>query len=242
MKISVAQNRPVIGDIEANLRKHKDLVELAAAEEASIVIFPELSLSGYEPKIASEVATTPDDSRVTILQQLSDRYKIVIGAGIPLKNTSGITITMFIFQPGQQLRMYSKKYLHADEEPIFLSGENFSSFVVNNTTIALAICYEISIPQHAKDAAKDKPAVYIASVAKFRRHMESTLATLSDTAKTHSMNVMMSNCLGLCDGEECIGSSFVINDQGALVDQLDDSREGVLLFDLKTSQTSKKYL
>lgn len=242
MKISVAQNKPAIGNIEANIKKHRELVELAAADGADIIIFPELSLSGYEPNIASQVATTLDDIRLAALQELSNKHKIVIGAGIPIKSKRGITITMLIFQPGLEISTYSKKYLHPDEEPVFVSGENFSSFIVNDTKIALAICYEISIPQHAHDAAKDKPVVYIASVAKFRRHMESTTATLSDTAKKYSMNVMMANCLGLCDGEECAGSSLVVNDKGVVMDQLDDTREGVLIFDLKTKKTLKKYL
>lgn len=242
MKISVAQNRPVVGDIEANIRSHKDLIALAASEGSGLIIFPELSLSGYEPKIAAQVATSVDDPRFSVIQNLSDKYQIVIGAGVPVKNKSGLTITMIIFQPGVARTTYSKKYLHEDEEPFFAAGDNFPSFIVNHTKVAFAICYEISIPQHAQDAAQTKPLVYIASVAKFKRHMANTIATLGDTAKKHSMMVMMSNCLGLCDGEECVGSSFAIDKNGLMLDQLDDNHEGVLTLDIETGKTVKRYL
>jgi predicted amidohydrolase len=242
MKISVAQNRPLIGNIDANIKSHQALVELAVSQGASLVIFPELSLSGYEPKIAAQVATTVDDPRFSELQKLSDMHNIIIGAGTPIRNEKGITITMILFQPRQPRRTYSKKYLHEDEEPFFVSGENFPSFMVKETKIALAICYEISISEHARDAAKTNPVVYIASVAKFKRHMDKVIATLSETAKNYSMTVMMSNCLGLCDGEECAGTSLAIDANGLMIGQLDDVREGVLTLDLQTKETFKIYL
>jgi predicted amidohydrolase len=241
MKIGVAQIRPVIGDVKANLESHKALVKLAAAEGARVVIFPELSITGYEPKIASDVATTLDDMRFSELQKLSNEHNIVIGAGMPIKNEKAITITMILFYPNQTRGSYSKKFLHEDEEPFFVSGANFPSFIVGDTRIALAICYEISVPEHAQGAAATNPVIYIASVAKFKRHMEKTIETLRDTAKKHSMMVMLSNCLGVCDGEECVGSSFAVNKRGEMIGQLDDVREGVLVLDLDTEETAKKY-
>ena len=47
MKICIAQTRAVKGDIEANLVNHKKSIELAAAHGAEMIIFPELSLTGY---------------------------------------------------------------------------------------------------------------------------------------------------------------------------------------------------
>lgn len=242
MKIGVAQSRPVIGNVEANITNHKALIELAASNGAALAIFPELSLSGYEPRIASQVATTVDDPRFSDLQKLSDKHNISIGAGIPVKHEKGITITMIIFQPHQSRRSYSKKYLHSDEEPFFISGENFSVLTIGTTKISLAICYEISVPEHAAAAGATRPAVYIASVAKYKRHMDNTIATLSNTARQNNMWVMMSNCLGICDGEECCGTSLVINNEGSLVEQLDDTREGVLVLDLETKMIVKKYI
>ena len=54
MKICAAQTRPFRGDVQRNIAKHKKIIDLAASNGADIIIFPELSLSGYEPKLSKE--------------------------------------------------------------------------------------------------------------------------------------------------------------------------------------------
>ena len=54
MKICVAQTRPIKGDIQSNIDHHKQFINLAVANGASIIIFPELSLTGYEPKLSKK--------------------------------------------------------------------------------------------------------------------------------------------------------------------------------------------
>jgi len=46
-KVALAQISPRLGDIEFNLKKHLDWIERAVNEQADLVVFPELSLSGY---------------------------------------------------------------------------------------------------------------------------------------------------------------------------------------------------
>ena len=57
MKIALVQARPVKGDIEANIAAHKRLIGLAVLNGADMIIFPELSITGYEPELANELAT-----------------------------------------------------------------------------------------------------------------------------------------------------------------------------------------
>ncbi|HEX6428919.1 MAG TPA: carbon-nitrogen hydrolase family protein, partial [Niastella sp.] len=122
MKIGVAQTRPVTGDIPANIEYHKTFIALAAMNGVDAIIFPELSLTGYEPSLAKELATDTTDSRFDPFQQLSDTKQITIGVGVPTKSASGIHISMVLFQPNKPRQLNTKKYLHADEEPFFVSG------------------------------------------------------------------------------------------------------------------------
>ena len=46
MKICVAQTKPVKGDVQKNIENHKKLINLAIADEANMIIFPELSITG----------------------------------------------------------------------------------------------------------------------------------------------------------------------------------------------------
>src|SRR5689334_22837481 len=141
MKICVAQARPVKGDIPANIEHHIRLVRLATSNQAGLVIFPELSLTGYEPKLAKELATTADDARFGIFQKISDVEQIAIGVGMPIKNGSGALIGMILFQPNIPVQTYYKQYLHSDEYPYFIAGIKQEAIWDKHNKIALAICY-----------------------------------------------------------------------------------------------------
>jgi predicted amidohydrolase len=98
MKIAAAQTRSIKGDIQANIENHKKLIDLALSNGADTIIFPELSLTGYEPTLAKELATTQDDGRLNEFQTISNTNYIIIGVGFPLKNNFCLTISMVIFQ------------------------------------------------------------------------------------------------------------------------------------------------
>jgi predicted amidohydrolase len=68
MKICVAQTKPVKGDIQANVENHKKIINLAINNGAGIIIFPELSITGYEPALAKALATDINDSRLDDFQ------------------------------------------------------------------------------------------------------------------------------------------------------------------------------
>jgi predicted amidohydrolase len=240
MKICAAQTKPVKGNIQTNIVNHKKLIDLAISNGADIIIFPELSLTGYEPGLAKELATDLTDKRLEDFQHTSNTRKIIIGVGMPLKNKDGISISMILFQPHQPRQVYSKKYLHADEEPFFISGESSVDLLDNN--IALAICYEISVPEHSSNAFKRGAEIYIASVAKSISGVEKAVETLSAIADKYSMTVVMSNCIGYCDNFDCGGKTSAWNNKGSLIAQLNDTNEGILIVDTDTAGFVKKMI
>jgi predicted amidohydrolase len=226
----------VPGDIKRNIEKHKRLIDLAIAKGADIIIFPELSLTGYEPKLAKTLATTPDDIRFNDFQKVSDANSIVIGVGMPTKGNAGICISMILFQPHQSKLVYSKKYIHPDEEEFFISGENLSCLKIKETNVALAICYELSIPEHSASAFESGAQVYIASVAKSVNGVEKASKSLSEIARRYSMTVLMANCIGPSDDFEGAGKTSIWNDKGLLTGELNDIDEGILVMDTETEK------
>ncbi|MBL0740775.1 carbon-nitrogen hydrolase family protein [Chryseolinea lacunae] len=242
MKICVAQTRSVKGDIAGNIQHHKKYIDHAIAFGADLIIFPELSLTGYEPTVAKALATTPDDSRLDGFQTLSNTGNIVIGVGVPTQNTTAPSISMILFQPKKARQTYSKKYLHADEDPFFVSGPNYTDLSVKDTAVALAICYELSVPEHAEHALKNGAGVYIASVAKSATGVEKASKSLSDIARKYFVPVLMANAVGQSDDFMSTGNSSVWNSRGQLLKQLDDTREGLLVFDTETQNVIEKIL
>jgi predicted amidohydrolase len=236
MKICAAQIRPVKGDIQTNIENHKRLIELAFSYQADTIIFPELSLTGYEPALAKELAINENDSRLNEFQSMSDDSGVTIGVGVPTKNNDGICISMILFHPESTRQVYSKKYLHADEEPFFVSGRNAAVLANNKNNIALAICYELSVPEHSSNAFKMGAEIYMASVAKSAAGIEKASKSLSGIAKKYSMIALMANCIGYCDNFESGGKTSVWDSKGLLIGQMNDTDEGIIMVNTDTME------
>ena len=236
MKIAVAQTRPIKGEISANIDQHKKLIQLAISQNADAIFFSELSLTGYEPELAKDLATNEDDIRFDDFQTISDTNKITIGLGMPTNTNSGIQISMIIFQPNVARQTYSKQQLHSDELPYFINGEKQIILKVGNKNIAPAICYESLQTNHSENAGKLGAEIYLTSVAKSQNGVEKAMTHYPAVAKKLSVPVLMSNCVGYCDNFESVGKSSVWTKEGDLVGQLDDRHEGIIIFDTETEK------
>ena len=236
MKITVAQIKPITGDIATNIALHQKYIHLAVAQRSEFIVFPELSLTGYEPNLADTLATDANNRRFEVFQHLSDQQKISIGVGVPTKHSEGISISMLLFQPQQARQTYFKKYLHADEEPFFTSMGHAPVLKVGDKNIALAICYELFVPAHAQEAFQNHAQVYLCSVAKPEKGVTKAMERLSNIAQTHQVPVLMANSVGHCDNFESAGKSSIWNTDGVMVGQLDDTNEGILTFDTETQK------
>lgn len=242
MKISIAQTRPIKGDISANIDKHIKFIELASSLKATSIFFPELSLTSYEPELAKALATTQDDNRLDDFQKISDTKKLTIGLGIPTKSETGIKISMVVFQPDKPRITYSKQQLHTDEFPYFINGDEQVILKLDNKKVAPAICFESLQPNHSATVNKLGAEIYLASVAKSQNGINKALAHYPEVAKKYSMPVLMSNSVGFCDNFLSVGHSSVWTEKGQLAGQLDDQSEGIIVFDTDTKEVIKQTL
>jgi predicted amidohydrolase len=238
MKLALAQTKPVTGNISANVIAHEQFIRASVAKGANAIFFSELSLTGYEPTLAEALAITPTDLRLKSFQELSNQHTITMAVGAPLKTQTGIIISVLIFQPGQSVLVYSKQYLHPDEEPWFVPGINLPPITIKDCRVGLAICYELSVEEHFNTMKSTKPDVYIASVAKFSTGIEPSYKRLASIAST-GVYTLFVNSIGTADNGICAGGSAVWNKQGELLAKLDDVHEGLLIFDTVTESISK---
>ncbi len=241
MKICIAQIKSAKGNISSNIETHKRYIHQAIEYQANCIFFPELSISAYEPQLAKSLAILPNDPRFDSFQKLADTHQITIGLGVPLKSDSGIHISMIILKPNLPRQFYSKKYLHADEEAFFKSGKNKSNSIQLKEQIAIAICYEISIPEHPAAAHQSGAKIYLASVAKTQAGVIKAHEQLSNIAKQYSMTSLMVNSIGPNDNFISAGQSAIWNDEGILLEKLNDTSDGLLILDTETQDIILKY-
>lgn len=232
MKIGIAQIKPVKGSIEQNLNNHIKIINKAAEKKADLMMFPELSLTGYEPELAMKLRTTESDKRLDSIQELSDQNKMIIGVGLPTVTDDKIFISMVIFRPAKERITYSKQHLYPTETGIFTAGYNPLVICVDRDhIIAPAICCELSHEEHQRNACQNHATIYIASVLNSVNGVDADIKKLSEIAKRYKMHTFMANYIGHSGGYECAGKSSIWDNKGELIAQLDTETEGILIYD-----------
>lgn len=236
MKICAAQIQSIKGDIERNIQKHISFINFAVDKGANLIFFPELSLTGYEPTLAKELATTQENKRLNIFQEISNANQIIICIGIPTQQRDDICISMIIFQPHTSKQTYSKQILHPDEYPYFVHGEYQAFISYKDYKIAPAICFESLQTEHSTNAFANGANIYLASVAKSAKGVEKANFHYPTIAKNLNLTVLMANSVGPADDFVNTGNSAVWNNEGLLITQLDDTHEGIIIFDVETQK------
>ncbi|NIF23891.1 carbon-nitrogen hydrolase family protein [Candidatus Pantoea multigeneris] len=126
LRIAAGQFAPARGCINENMRYHEMLIESAASAGVNLIFFPELSLTGYEPEMAADLALH-DESCLSPLQVLSDRYDMTIIVGAPLRVKEGKpAIGACVISSKQPVFCYRKMYLHPGESDYFSAGEGLA--------------------------------------------------------------------------------------------------------------------
>ncbi len=242
MKIGLAQIYSTPGDLSQNLLKHQAVIQKAIAKKVDLIVFPELSLTAYEPRLAKLTAFHKNDDRLESFQQLSDQYGISISIGVPMHSNHGIQITNLYFQQNQHKKSYSKQKLHSDEQPYFTAGKDQLILKMKELAIAPAICYESLMGDHLAKAKKMGANVYLANVAKSEMGVNKALNYFPEAAKKFNLPILLCNGVGECDNFMAYGISSVWNSNGKLLEQLDHCSEGILIHDTSSNNCEKVHL
>jgi NAD+ synthase (glutamine-hydrolysing) len=146
MKIALAQINTALGDIHANLEKHLDYIRQAKTEGADLVVFPELSLTGY---ILQDIVPTvaarplPDDPIFKSLFQASKDIDVVLGF-VEVGDRHRFFIAGAYLSRGEVLHVHRKVYLPTygmfDERRFFASGDSVRAFDTPFGRFGLLIC------------------------------------------------------------------------------------------------------
>jgi predicted amidohydrolase len=241
MILASAQTKPKRGDIKENLLDHYRLIELASDNGADLIVFPEMSMSGYERENADTLAFSVNDPRLEKLKHLAIDKNMIIIAGAPIKIHIDVCIGEFILRSDNSVTMYTKQFLHPGEEEYFTSSFDYNPIIeLDNEQISLAICADIDHPLHSENAHKAGSTMYISSIFFSPQGIPEAHTVLSSYAKKYSMNVLMSNYGGDSWGRASGGRSAFWNNKGELVAAMNDSSSGLLLveknIDLWTGQ------
>jgi len=233
MILAASQTNPYDGNVNTNLENHYQLILKAADNNVDLMVFPELSLTGYVREKAQELAFSLTDSRIEKLRRLSANTKIVLIVGAPILIDQNLFIGSFIIKPDYTLSVYTKQYLHEGENHFFESDFKYNPILeLNKYRISFAICADIETQKHVVDASRLGTTLYIPSIFYSKNGINAAHVKLSDYARKYSMNILMANYCGKSYEWDAGGKSGFWNTDGKLISHLNESECGLLIIDL----------
>ena len=162
LTVAVAQPPCVPYDVAANALTHAATVRSAGAR---VVVFPELSLTGYELDAPTLI---PSDPHLAPMVAACAETGSIALAGAPVPGDAGQVHIAMLAIDGDGARVaYRKMWLGSVEAQRFTPGERPAVLDVDGWRLGLAICKDTGIPQHAADTAAAGMDVYVAAVLEF---------------------------------------------------------------------------
>jgi predicted amidohydrolase len=237
--LAAAQTIAVPGDVAANVAHHVRLVHAAAQARARVLVFPELSLTGYELVLAPALAFSRTDGRLTPFLELAATYQMTIVVGAPVR-LDELYIGAFIVAPGGTIDLYTKHHLGAfppgvspngvvppAEATVFQPGTLNPLVRVAGGTAAVAVCADVGRPEHAHSASARGADIYLASMFVIPSDFAGDASRLQAYAARHSMAVVFSNYGDRTGGLPSAGRTAIWSQHGELLVQLPRSGAGI---------------
>lgn len=146
MRIGLAQLYPKLGDLSGNLQQHLDFMHQAATQGVELLVFPELSLTGYYLRdLMVEVATPVDGEVFQQLCQASRELKLDVMVGFVEPDPRGqFYIAAAYISLGQLRHIHRKVYLPTyamfDDARFFAYGDQLRAFDTRFGRVGMLIC------------------------------------------------------------------------------------------------------
>jgi NAD+ synthase (glutamine-hydrolysing) len=261
LRIALAQINPTVGDIHGNTNKIITYIKQAIRKKADLIIFPELTLTGYPPEdlINIPLFIKSNLDGFNKIKHASKNIASIIGfidtngkkldANIkaPLYNTAGTISNQRIISIYHKINL--PNYGVFDEKRYFTEGNTYPVFKINKTTLAVNICEDIwvnngPITKQVKDG-KARIIINISASPFYAGKFNKRYQILSQRAKDNHVYIIYVNLIGGQDELVFDGRSMVFNPDGKIIGQAKAFEEDLLIVtipNVKEDRTSQSLL
>ncbi len=251
--IALAQMNPALGDLERNLALHEKATEEAIDRGASLLICPELSLTGYFLKdIVSSVALPLTSPILGGLRDLSRRIDLVVGLVEESPEHLFYNAALYISR-GEIRHVHRKVYLPTygifDEQRYLAEGSRIRTFQANIGRSAMLICEDMWHPSAAYIASLDGMEILISpSASPGRGGLEEGRAFANARAwetinrayaQLFTCYVLYVNRVGYEDGACFWGGSEVIAPSGEPMAKAEYLSEQILIAEIDPAEVRR---
>ena len=242
MNIVMAQINTLVGDIKGNTQRILDVCVDQSALGADMVVFPELTLTGYPPEdllLRQHTTDLTAGALERLCHELPNDMAVVVGyprrQGGLLFNSAGVLYN------GAVVAEYDKQclpnYQVFDEKRYFEAGADTCVVTIKGLPIGLTICEDIWHPHPAANAAAAGAKLLInLNASPFHRGKQSERTTqVSALAQTHQLPILYVNQVGGQDELVFDGGSFVVDERGDVQHRAIEFAEAMLSVKIETS-------
>ncbi|MFC2076451.1 nitrilase-related carbon-nitrogen hydrolase, partial [candidate division KSB1 bacterium] len=147
IKIGLAQTAPVLGDVQRNLDRHLEIIKRARSRSIDLLVFPELSLTGYFLKdMVSEISLPLEDKRIAALAEAGAGLDLVAGLVEESPDHRFYNSAVY-FSDGSLTAVHRKVYLPTygmfDEQRYFSAGDCVAAFGTPLGRCGMLICEDM---------------------------------------------------------------------------------------------------
>lgn len=228
MKITLAQIQPNVGDITSNVNYICTLLTEASESNSKLVLFPELSLTGYitDQQTLDKNAVTVENDSIIKIKQTCARYNIDTVISFPEVDSQSFYITsLYIDHNGEILAKYRKTHLFAEEQNLFTKGENYPVFNTQFGNLGMMICYDLEFPEVARLLKLQGAEMILISTANMEPYAHHQDVYLMSRALENEVPIAITNQIGINKQHNFFGHSAVVDHNGQFLLKLNSSEQ-----------------
>ena len=235
--VALAQISCKVGDKKHNIDVMKKIVKEAKGKDASLVIFPELSLTGYVSRdLMYELAETIPGPSIHSMEETAKKEKMHVVFGMLERSEKASAViynTAVLLGPQGLIGKYRKMHLptHSvfEEKRYFRQGYEAPVFETNVGKIGLMICYDVFFPEQARllRLQGSQLIICISASPSVRRTFFDVLTTARAIENTAFLAYV--NLVGIENGLQFWGGSRLIAPNGHVISQAKYDEEDLVM-------------
>src|SRR2546423_110406 len=234
MKAAAAQISCTLADSHANLRKIRDFSERAKKSGAELIVFPEMSDTGYSMPVIEKHARKWNEGALKDLQIIARDNAIALVAGLSDRDGSSIfNAQVLINASGEVLAKYRKTHLVTapplDERVCLSPGDEFVACKIDNFNVGLSICYDLRFPEMARTLVVKHGANVIVNSSAWPVVRAEHLRILAVARAVENQSYfIVANRVGTDDGVTFCGNSAIIDPSGKVLASASPDQEELI--------------
>jgi predicted amidohydrolase len=238
MKVAAAQISCASGEVGANVHKIYEFTSRARKAGAELIVFPEMSDTGYSMAAIQKHATTWNKGAVPRLEQIAQEFSIAMVCGVSEREEDRIYNSQVLIDAGGNLAAkYRKTHLVAaaplNERSCFTPGESFASCKIDNFNFGLTICYDLRFPEICRKlAVEHQTNVFLNSSAWPIVRVEHLRILALTRAIENQSYLILANRVGVDGGVTLCGTSVIIDPYGVILAAASVDREEIIYADI----------